>query len=253
MLWGQLIRGDKMASISGRGLSAERRFYCGMAIAMIVLTLIGFAPSFYFIGIVHYPRPNPTLTPLVVAHGVLFSAWMLLFAAQAGLIAANRRDLHRRLGVAGFLLAVLLVPMIYLAAVGQVARANQMPFSDPLNWTAVPLFLLPAFIILIWQGWKYRRDPAAHKRLMLGAALVVVQPAIGRLPIAPPVLSGFAFLNFLAWSMFVPLILWDQRSLGRLHWATKFGARLYAVCIVVTLVALATGFWGPIAAHLPGV
>lgn len=224
-----------------------------MALAMIALVLIGFGPSFYFIGYMHFPRPNPTLNPLIILHGAVFSAWMLLFATQAGLVAANRRDLHRTLGIAGFGLAVLIIPVMYLASVGQIARANQPPFTDPLNWSAVPLFIIPAFAILLWQGWKQRNNPAAHKRLMLGASLLMMDPAIGRMPLAPPVLGGFAFLNLLAWLMFVPLMIWDRRTIGRLHWATKLGAGLFTVALVARLAVLATGTWAPIAAYLPGV
>lgn len=233
--------------------NAERRFYLGMALAMIVLVLIGFGPSFYLRGYVHFPRPNPSITPLVLLHGLAFSVWMLLFAAQAGLIAANRRDIHRVVGPASMVFAALLVPLMYVTAVGQVARANQPPFTTPLDWSAVPLFPIPAFIILIWQGWKHRHSAAAHKRLMLGAALMMMDPAIGRLPLAPPTLAGFAVLNLLSLAMFLPLVWWDRKTLGKLHWATKLGMGLFALALALRLLALATGAWGPVAAYLPGV
>ena len=63
-----------MATIAVGRRNAERRFYTGMAIMMIVLVLIGFAPSFYFRGLVHYPRPNPVISPFVLFHGLVFSA-----------------------------------------------------------------------------------------------------------------------------------------------------------------------------------
>lgn len=242
-----------MATYFKSNPSAERRFYCGMAFAMIALTLIGFGPSFYFIGHMHFPRPNPSLNPLIIAHGVIFSLWMLLFATQAGLVAANRRDLHRNLGMAGFGLAILMVPVMYATSIGQIARHNQPPFTDPLNWSAVPLFIIPAFAVLVWQGWQQRRNPAAHKRLMLGAALLMMDPAFGRLPLAPPVLAGFAALNLLSWLTFVPLMLWDRKTLGHLHWATKLGAGLFALSLLARLAVLATGSWAPIAAQLPGL
>jgi hypothetical protein len=232
--------------------NAERRFYSGMALAMIALVLLGFGPSFYFIGYLHFPRPNPVLNPLVILHGVVFSLWMALFAVQAGLVAANRRDLHRKLGVAGFALAVLMVPVMYATSIGQIARHNQPPFTDPLNWSAVPLFIIPAFIVLVWLGWRERRNPAAHKRLMLGAALLMMDPAIGRLPLAPPVLGGFAMLNLLSWLTFLPLILWDRKTLGTMHWATRLGAGLFAITLLARLAVLATGTWAPVAAVLPG-
>lgn len=60
-----------MATAASARLSAERRFYSWMAVMMIVVVLIGFAPSFYLRGIVpSYPRPNPSLPPSVLLHGI---------------------------------------------------------------------------------------------------------------------------------------------------------------------------------------
>ena len=41
------------------------------------------------------------ITPLVHAHGALFSAWVLLFIMQTALVAQHRVAVHRRLGIAG--------------------------------------------------------------------------------------------------------------------------------------------------------
>jgi hypothetical protein len=244
-----------MATMAGPArLSAERRFYSLMALMMIGLVLIGFAPSFYLRGVVPaFPRPNPSFTPLVLVHGAMFTIWMLVFWAQTALIAAGRRDIHKKLGVAGLVLAALLVPLMYAVAVGQVARANQPPFTTPIAWTAVPLCVIPVYAILVWLGWSRRRDAQAHKRLMLGAALMMMGPAIGRMPLAPPVLAGFAFTMFLAWLTFAPLMIWDRKTMGRLHWATKTGAGLAAANYLIAIALLATPAWPGIAAHLPGV
>ena len=176
-------------------LSAERRFYSRMALFLVALMFIGFAPSFFLRDIVpSYPRPNPTLPPAVLLHGALFTLWMLVFVAQTQLVANRRTDIHMKLGKASMVLALLIVPMMYLIGVWQVERANQPPFTDPLNWTAVPLAAIPPYAILVWTGWTRRKQAQWHKRAMLGAAIVVVAgPAIGRLPIAPPIFAGFAF------------------------------------------------------------
>lgn len=235
-------------------MTAERRFYTGMALLMIAIVLIGFGPSFYFRGYLHSPRPNPSITPFVLTHGLAFSLWMLVFLAQTSLVAANRRDLHRQLGIAGMILAVLLIPLMYLAAVGQVERANQPPFATPLSWTAVPLFPMPALMLLVWLGWKYRREPQSHKRLMLGASIIMMDPAIGRVPIAPPTLIGFAVLNAITLLLFLPVLWWDRKSRSHVHWATALGTGLLAIAMLLRLIALAEpGWWEPLAARLPGV
>eukprot|EP01035_Chromulina_nebulosa_P037003 gene37003-49929_t len=97
----------QVASVLAR-LTAERRFYSSMALFMIVVVVIGFAPSFYLRGIVHSPRPNPSLPPAVMFHGLMFSLWMIIFWAQAALVAAGQRTTHMRLGVAGMIFAALL-------------------------------------------------------------------------------------------------------------------------------------------------
>src|SRR6476469_337700 len=155
--------------------TSERKFYTRMALFLVFLVLLGFGPSFYLRGVVpSYPRPNPTLPPAVILHGTVFTIWMALIIAQTQLIAARKHQVHMRLGVAGMLFAVLMIPVMYLTAVWQVARANQPPFTDSLTWTIVPLAVIIPFAVLVWNGWSKRRDSQSHKRLMLSAAILVV-------------------------------------------------------------------------------
>ena len=189
----------------------------------------------------------------IVLHGLLFTLWLLVFWTQARLIGAGRRDLHMKLGIAGMLLAAVLIPLMYLTAVGGVARASAPPFTTPLAWTAVPLACLAAYIPLLWLGWKHRRNAAAHKRLMLCAALLMMGPAVGRFPIAPPVLAGHAIQQFLAWCTVIPLLVYDRRTLGQLHWATKLGASLTGASVLLGIAGIVVPGWAALAAHLPGV
>ncbi len=247
-----------MATIASTGVDMkrrERRFYSRMAIFMLVLMFVGFAPSFFLRDIVPpFPRPNPTLPVSVVLHGLLFTLWMLVFFAQTQLVTAGRRDLHIRLGKASMFLAIAIIPLMYLISVWQVARANQPPFTTPLDWSALPLAAMPAFAYLVWQGWKRRKEPQWHKRVMLAAALVVVAgPPFGRLPMAPPSMPAFSIQMLATLLLFVPLFIWDRRSQGRVHPGSWTGFGVYAVSIIVPLVLIATGTWAPIAQHLPGV
>jgi hypothetical protein len=232
--------------------SAERRFYSRMALFMVALVFIGFAPSFYLRGYVHVPRPNPTLPPAVLLHGLLFTLWMLVFVAQTQLVAAGRRDIHMKLGKASFVLALAIIPLMYLVGVWQVARANNPPFTDPLNWSVVPLSGIPAYAIMLWVGWTRRKEAQVHKRAMLSAALMLMHPAIGRIPM-PPMLATFALTGALSVATFIPLLVWDKRRLGHIHWVSKLGVSLAAAVLLISLIFLATGTWAPIARLLPGV
>jgi hypothetical protein len=248
-----------MATVASPAIDAqtrERRFYCRMAIALVVLVFLGFAPSFYLRDVVPaYPRPNPTLPPSVILHGTLFTSWMLVLIAQTQLVRAGRRDVHMKLGVIGMALALLMIPVMYLASVWQVARANQPPFTDPLTWTIVPLAVIVPFAVMIWSGWNHRRNAQWHKRSMLGAAILVVAgPSIGRLPIAPPTLVGFTVIFLLGFLLFVPLIIWDRRTQGEVHPATWLGISMLAISVAIPLAVFWTGAdWAGVAERLPGV
>lgn len=248
-----------MATIVAAGTdrkASERKFYSRMALFLVLLVLLGFGPSFYLRGAVpSYPRPNPTLSPWVIVHGTIFTMWMALIVAQTQLISARKHSAHMQLGKLGMLFAILMIPVMYLTAVWQVARANQAPFTDPLTWTIVPLSVIIPFAILIWNGWQHRRDVQFHKRIMLSAAIMVVMgPAIGRLPIAPPTTVGITILLLLGLALFVPLFLWDRRTIGQVHPATRLGFALASITVAIPLAVFWFDLpWAAVAAHLPGV
>ena len=236
--------------------SSERKFYSRMALFLVFLVLLGFGPSFYLRGIVPaYPRPNPTLPPTVILHGTVFSIWMLLIVAQTQLISARKHAVHMQLGKLGMLFAVLMIPVMYLTAVWQVARANQPPFTDPLTWTIVPLSVIIPFAVVVWNGWNNRRDVQTHKRLMLSAAIMVMMgPAIGRLPIAPPTVVGISILLLLGLALFIPMVLHDRKLHGQVHPATRFGFAMAAITVAIPLAVFWFNLpWAKVAAHLPGV
>src|SRR5437870_3044400 len=213
--------------------ASERKFYSRMALFLVFLVLLGFGPSFYLRGLVPaYPRPNPTLPPAVILHGGVFTLWMAAVVAQTQLIAARKHEIHMRLGKLTMLLAVLMIPVMYLTAVWQVARANQPPFTDPLTWTIVPLAVIIPFAVLVSQGWAHRRNAQWHKRMMLSAAILAVMgPSIGRLPIAPPVLAGFTVQLLLGLALLIPLVIWDRRAQGQIHPATRPALAMAAMSI----------------------
>jgi hypothetical protein len=47
--------------------------------------------------------------PIIHVHGALFSCWILLLVKQTSLVSARRVDVHRRVGIAGFILACVMV------------------------------------------------------------------------------------------------------------------------------------------------
>ena len=124
----------------------------------------------------------PALAPRVVAHGILFSSWVVLFLAQAALAASGQIRLHRRLGVAAAGLAVIMVVTAPPMAVALASRG--LPPDEPLEFLLVILTDLLLFTIFVAAGIYNRRRSETHKRLMLLAMVSMLPPSISRWPSA---------------------------------------------------------------------
>jgi hypothetical protein len=113
---------------------------------MALAVLYGFSRSYYF----KLAFGTPSLSPLYHLHGVLFTSWLLLLILQTSLVAAGRTPLHRRLGVAGGVLAaamaIVAIPMSRVAG----ARTPGDPMS--LAFLAVPLATVIVFPAS--SGWR---------------------------------------------------------------------------------------------------
>jgi hypothetical protein len=189
----------------------DRRFFTGMALACLLVVLVGFAPT-YYLGPLLGTRP---LTPLVHLHGVMFTLWPLLFLTQASLVAARRTDIHRRLGIAGGVLAVLMLVVGYLTAI-EAARHGVSPRGrPPLEFLSVPLGTLLVFAILAGIGLRNRRRSEIHKRWMLLASIALLPPAFARMLFigsgGPAVAMGGTTLLVAA------CLIYDRAAHGRVH------------------------------------
>jgi hypothetical protein len=214
----------------------DRVFFTSMAAIVLVVIFIGFAPSYYLRGILPAPHPYEAISPVVMLHGLVFSAWVILFGIQASLVATNRVAVHRRLGTVGMVLIAIMIPLAILTALQGVDRPFSRPPGIPgLTWLAVPLLDIPVFGGLIVAALAFRRTPAIHKRLMLIAMIDLLQPALGRIPDPawlPIALSPVQTLVFL-----LPLIAWDLFTLKRIHPATLWGSVVTAaVMFTVPLI-----------------
>lgn len=97
--------------------AADRRrkwrwFFVSMALALLAVVVVGFAPTFFLRGYFGTARLPPGLRTFPVylwVHGVVLTSWFLLFFAQTVLVASHRTGLHRRLGVFGAVLAMAVV------------------------------------------------------------------------------------------------------------------------------------------------
>ena len=222
----------------------DRLFYGGMAIAMGLTVFAGFASTYYLRFFTGGPKATLTggpFTPLVHVHAALFTTWVLLFITQTALVASHRVAVHRRLGVAGAVLAAAMILAGTIISIATAARGAAPPGADSLAFLAIPIFDMVLFATFVSAALALRRDKETHKRLMLLAYVCLLVAAVGRLPGVLP-LGPLAFFG-LAFLFVVVGGIYDFLSRRRVHKVYLWGGALILVSVPVRLAISSTGAW----------
>lgn len=226
----------------------DRRVFALAATLFPLLVLAGFARTYYFSGLFDAP---PVPSAIVHVHGLLMTAWVGLFVSQVWLVSSKRVWLHRRLGLAGGGLGILIVLTGVVTALraAKFGSTSTPPGVPPLAFLIVPTSDLVIFVALFGAALYYRRQPAIHKRLMLLTAINFLPPAIARIPI--PALQALGPL----WFFGLPTVLvlsWlvlDTRRHG-LNKIALAGTLLLLASYPLRLVILGSETWVRIATWL---
>ncbi|MGB7738957.1 MAG: hypothetical protein WBM03_07565 [Steroidobacteraceae bacterium] len=233
---------DITASGARSSWTAERRFFTGMAIAMLLVAYVGFARSFFLRPL--FPEwPSPS-EPIFYVHGAFFSAWCVLLVAQAMLVGIGRTDVHRKLGVFGVVVAA---GMVILGVAGALIAANRptgfhgVPVP-PLQFLVVPLFDIAFFITFFGLGVANRTTPQSHKRYMMLATVTLLAAAFARWPYVWKLGNPFAYFG-LSDLFIVALAIWDFRTRGKLHPVTRWGGLALIVSQPARLALSGTAVW----------
>jgi FtsH-binding integral membrane protein len=193
------------------GSRFDHFFFSGMALLLLATVFVGFAPTYYLAGVFHAPLPSL----IIHLHGAAFSCWILLLITQTSLVSAGRVDVHRRLGIAGFLLACLMVILGIMAATDTLLRNSGPLGRDPRSFYIVPLTDMMVFATLIFFAFRARSKPAEHKRLILIATIGLSIAAIARLPIAHRNPGNAALLSYIFLIFMVLYDLWSTHKVQR--------------------------------------
>jgi hypothetical protein len=216
----------------------DKLFYTAMAAAMAVTVFVGFAPTFFlktFSG-------APPLPPLLHLHGAAFASWYVIFLVQASLIANDRPALHKRLGLAGFGLAAVMVVLGVMAAVHAIRTNHTPPGLDPRSFLVLPFFGITVFAILAGAGFLLRKRRETHKRLMLLASIAMLDAAIARIP--GVFALGGPLASFGLQDLFViACIVYDFASRRRVHPAYLFGGLFILAMQPLRLIVSTTPWW----------
>jgi hypothetical protein len=156
---------------------SERWFYVRMAYACTAIAVIGFTPT-YWAPLATGRFPGPALLHF---HGLLSTAWMLLFILQARAAATYRFDQHRALGLAGISVATAVFLTGFMVAVHAIHRGTAAGFGvEAQTFAIVPISIIVMFAGAVGAAIATVRRSDVHMRLMLMATIVMLPPAIAR-------------------------------------------------------------------------
>ena len=214
----------------------DRAMIAGLVFIIWLAIVTGFG-----IDLVKRARNGALSFPIVIhLHAVTYGSWLLLLAAQVWLVRTKRVAVHRRLGLTVLFLLPLMLVLGPAAVISQVSNPY-MP-DRWIAWASVQFTNVSGCLVLLAAGFLLRRDPAAHKRLMLMGTIAVTEPGFGR--IWEPALAarwGEGYMPFYFSTYIGTLVLvvavgaYDLATRRRLHPA-YVGAALW----IFTNQALAT-------------
>lgn len=162
-------------SVSAAQTRLDRNFFLLMVSLIWLGILMGFGPE--IVGRFH--APTPPFLAVVYFHAIVFVGWLCLLTVQVLLIRFRKAEFHRELGMAG---TALYGAMIVLGVTTSVVVDNHFFGKAP----SVPSFLsiqladMISFAVLGGAAIALRKNPGAHKRLMILATICVANAGFTR-------------------------------------------------------------------------
>jgi hypothetical protein len=252
-----------------RAHAIDRWIFVFMASWFIAIVLTGFIPdSIGKVAAVQMGKRPPF--PLVMhMHAVVMGTFLLLLLTQTVLMATGRCALHKRVGIAAFVLVPVLVvvgfvlaPTIYHQVwdLTQTAPPDARPIWQQRLYDLEDILLLQIRIGILFPlfmaiGLKARvGNSGLHKRMMFLAPAPALAAAVDRMTWLPTTLPASPLGSDL-WILFAvsPLFVWDVVRNKRVHEAYWIWL---AICLPFALVVYGlwdTPGWHATARHIMGV
>ncbi len=153
----------------------DRNFFLVMAVLIWFAIVSGFTND-----IIKLKAEGRLDFPLIThIHGAVFVGWLVLFTTQIILIRRKNYSLHKKLGIAGAILATIMVILGAMTAINSEKVKFGTEFSDPA-FLSIMLGDMLLFGTLVAAGIYHRKSSSSHKRLMLIATIVLTDAGFGR-------------------------------------------------------------------------
>ena len=205
------------AGVPQRGFMADQGFFVRYAVVLAIFIMFGFL-QFAMRGYSNFGG-----APFIVhLHGGLMVTWLAIFIAQNLLVHRGELGLHRKLGWTSAGL-VLVIGATGVAVGYHAVATHRLPpfFSEPFFLALTVVGSLTFAGMVVW-AITLRRQVQWHRRMMLGAMFILLEPALGRL-LPMPLMGMWGEWTILAVQLIFVAVLanHDRKVLGSVHPATK--------------------------------
>lgn len=186
-------------------------------------------------------------------HGTFAFSWIILFITQTFLIHFRNYRTHIILGVLGIFIALGTATTMLPAGMFQVQ--NEGGGEAAISTIGGVFTSTVIFLSLVAAGIINRKNPAAHKRLMLLATIEVLWVAWWRFRhYFPPVPhTEIWFGVVLPDSLIVIAWIWDKRVNGKIHTALLYVGAFMIAEDVFEVLAYDSAAWRAVAKWIYGL
>ena len=200
------------------------------------------------------------VAPLVLQlHVFAFTGWLCLLSLQVLLVRVGRQPLHQLLGLCG----AILVPVMVVTAIGAEIfsqRFYSAKYPENLRFFISPLSSMALFALFGVMALLQRRQPAAHKRLILLATTVALSAAYNRWwgealyalfgdGYAGMVIHNYAGIDLIL----VLLVAYDWATRRRIHSVYQWGVPLIFASQLIGTFIYHSEMWPGIVRRLVGL
>lgn len=226
----------------------ERSFWQKIALGLAIFIVFGFA-QFAARGFV-----QPAKVPLYVhLHGIVMLTWLALMVVQPTLVQRGNAALHKRLGWIGAALAVLVVLLGSFVGIKSLQNGTQPPFFTQPYFLALTQSGVIAFAGLVGFAIIRRRQTEWHRRLLVGAMIALMEPALGRLLPMPLIMPWGEWLALVIQLAVLAIVMrHDRKTMGAIHPATLIAGLVITAHHIIVETLAVMPFWQVFAAKVAG-
>ncbi len=229
--------------------AADAWFFPAIIAVMWLILLGGFMPGF-----VASLQPGGQSYPLIIhVHAVVFFGWITFLSMQVGLVRSGNLAWHRRMGITGVVLAIA---VILAGPAAALASHMSQESRQPPQFLALQLANILVFAGMVIAALLLRRQPAAHKRLMLIGTLALIGAGFGRIVRMmtgePPPWTLIPAVYIAGNVLLLVMALHDYRTRGRLHPVFIWAAGVFVAAQLVVGLLLRSPLWAQMAREIVG-